>query len=388
MLQEQQYDKQSFLDRVYRKSKSDNSRESASTALTHFEKYCVKQLAKPELESIILMRERKLDVYRVLDNFITYLQSENIGANSIGTYMIWVRSYLVYVDIEISEYKFKQKVNLPKVLERKEEAINMQKVSRILQVLPLELRMLCMVIMTSLRRPNEILQFRVRDFNFDSRPTMIRVPAKIAKNRVDGITFTTNECTELILDHIRKHCLTQDGYLFPNIAENKHRVRQIDWNFRYHMKKYPDLNIKIEGTNKQNRYHIHPYTFKDVGYTIIDKKLGHNFANGMKGDKNSEYHNLTLEEKQIMYLEIEPYLMIFNADQVRKEIEHTQIGMKREIEELKEQRKEEKDVIGFVIETMKAMIKNPKGENFVVHGNSKEMRLSRKQILEMLGLEK
>lgn len=311
------YDKESFFDRVYRRGRSYSSQNNAKYALVKFENFCLERFGRSMNEVLNDIKLTTMDVYKTLDSFVGYMDSNGTAAGTIGTYMTWVRNFMVYYDIEISEYKFRQKVSMPKRLVLKDGDLSHAQASRILQVLPHKVRMLCILELTSLRRPNELLQLRVRDFDFDSNPVMIRVPANLAKNRVEGETFTTNECISMVKEHIRRNHLGPDDYLFGSTAKSKYRVTIMEHEFLYNIRKYTDLCKKIEGSE---RHKIHVYSFKKFGYTRADKKFGKNYADGLKGDKNSEYHRLPLEEKKAMYLELETELTIFNVDVLRKKL--------------------------------------------------------------------
>ncbi len=313
----EEYGQETFLDRVYRKSKSESSRAIARASLDRFEKYCSDRFNCSSEDVISDINQKKVDVYRTIDDFIGYLDKRKDSASTIITYVAWVKKYLVYRDIDINPYRFKEKVSMPKKLIVRDAELNMQQASRILQILPMKVRILCILEMTTLRRPHELVRLRVRDFDFTTRPTTIIIPANLSKNRVEGVTFTTTECSELLTDYIRSNRLGTDDYLFGDIAKHTHAGQILTSYFRRHMKKLPDLQQKINGSV---RYKVHPYSFKKLGYTLVDKKWGKNFADGLKGAKGSEYYRLPLEEKKVMYLELEPELTVGNADQLRKEL--------------------------------------------------------------------
>ena len=139
------YDKESFLDRAYRKGKSDSSRNNAKYALEKFGAFCLESFGRSMDEVMNQIKLASLDVYRVLDMFVGYMDSTGADAGTQHTYMTWVRNYMVYCDIEISEYKFRQKVSMPKRLVFRDAELTHEQVSRILQILPLKVRMLCML---------------------------------------------------------------------------------------------------------------------------------------------------------------------------------------------------------------------------------------------------
>ena len=75
-------------------------------------KYNLQTILKPLFKE----EEIEIDKYRLLNDYISYLQNDSINGNnlsalSIKAYIVRVKSYLAYNDIEISPNKFKNKVN-------------------------------------------------------------------------------------------------------------------------------------------------------------------------------------------------------------------------------------------------------------------------------------
>ena len=317
------YDRQGFLDKVYRRSKAVKSQRSARTALKHFESFCMERYARSDIELINEIRLGRTDVYRVLDSFVGYMESEGLQPTSISPYMSFVRGYLGYCDIEISESRFRNKVTMPviEVDETREEGPTFEEIQRILSILPVNLRLLCMLVMTTLRRPNELLQLRVRDIRFEHMPTVIIIPASHSKNRVGRETFTTSEVTKMLRDHIKRNQLGYDDCLF-SLGGTLNRTTIIEHQFRYHIRKQlPDLNTKIEGTS---RYRITLYSFKDYGFTRAENLHGTPFAKYLKGDKKNPYSTMPPEEKKKKYLVLEPELIVFDAAPARKALQEDQ----------------------------------------------------------------
>ena len=94
-----------FLDSIGRRSK--NSRRMYATGLRYFDRFLktVHQSTHSDADIIILSlleAEKKLDVYNLLDQFVSYLSQQNIAVPSLKLYVTAVRSYLEYNDIDIS----------------------------------------------------------------------------------------------------------------------------------------------------------------------------------------------------------------------------------------------------------------------------------------------
>ena len=96
---------------------------------------------KQTLQSIIKpLANNEIDVYELLDDFVTYLleakngndDTMSISKTSIKSYMAAIKSFLAYYDIDIVPAKFKRKVKMPKILRSKEQAIDVKDIREIL----------------------------------------------------------------------------------------------------------------------------------------------------------------------------------------------------------------------------------------------------------------
>lgn len=334
-----------YLDQKYRKSNSEYSRNIAKFSLDNFDHYCEAKFHCSTGRVIERIKQDKLDVYIVLNGFVEYLQTKErrdttqrrgVDGTTIHTYMNRLVDYFGFLDIEVKPHRFKNKVSMPKKLRRKKHHLTMEVVRNILRILPPRLQLLCMLILTTLRRPNELLHLRVKDIHFDSTPVGVTIRAEWSKNEMEEDTFTTSECAEMLRNHRDNNNLKDDDYIFGDIAKSKWAVMDVSNNFRYNMKKYlPNLVEKIEGSIRNK---IKPYSFKVVGFSIIEKRFGTAFANHLKGDKNSEYSTTDLGEIMNMYLEVEPLLTVFNAEQISKQANLKYTEVQKELEEIRKER--------------------------------------------------
>jgi hypothetical protein len=54
--------------------------------------------------------DRNVDVYELLDQFVSYLSQLSIAVASVKLYIAAVRSFLEFSDIDIMQSKFKRRV--------------------------------------------------------------------------------------------------------------------------------------------------------------------------------------------------------------------------------------------------------------------------------------
>lgn len=122
-----------FLKSIRRKSI--RTEKTYITALNHLSNFIKASYPDYDIDNIIdAMLQNKINVYQLLDSFISYIQSikEGITANSLSVYVAGLRSYFSYYDIDIIPSKFKRKVFLPKIPREDEQALDASDIRKIL----------------------------------------------------------------------------------------------------------------------------------------------------------------------------------------------------------------------------------------------------------------
>ena len=104
--------------------------------------------------------KNQINVYSLLDDFISYLVSRHgrkLSSNSILLYVAGTRSYLLYYDIDIVQAKFKRRVKLPKNHREDEEPIDASDIRKILlSCNNVRLKSYLLVLASGALRANEI----------------------------------------------------------------------------------------------------------------------------------------------------------------------------------------------------------------------------------------
>lgn len=85
--------REEWLERIFRKSKSQRSFRSARAALRTFDTFCVEKYGKDTQSIVTDLRKNPGDqLYIFLNNFVGFMDSKS--PKTIRTYFGWVRSYL------------------------------------------------------------------------------------------------------------------------------------------------------------------------------------------------------------------------------------------------------------------------------------------------------
>ena len=161
-----------------------------------------------------LLRQNDIDVYKLLNSFVTYLQNEtknggNLTLKSIENYIVAVRSYFQYSDVDISPAKFKYRVSLPPVYHEDEEDIDSTDIKEILNhCANRRLKAYLLVLASGGMRAVEGLAIRECDIDFSginfsdpndrNIPAVIRIRKEYSKTRTERHIFISNEAARYL----------------------------------------------------------------------------------------------------------------------------------------------------------------------------------------------
>ena len=166
-----------FLDSIGRNSPQ--SKRIYGFGLSHFQCFLYNVYgADCSIDSIIdSLTTNKINVYTLLDDFVSHLtgkgESSKLSANSISLYVVAVRSYLSYHDIDIVPAKFKRRVKLPKNHREDEQPIDAEDIRQILlSCNNRRLKAYLLVIASGGFRAMEGLAIRYCDIDYSVSPTI------------------------------------------------------------------------------------------------------------------------------------------------------------------------------------------------------------------------
>ena len=151
-----------------------------------------------EIENVVMeIKRAKIDPYDLLTGYILFLKQESnntIAPNSLKNYVITIKNFLEYSDIDISPRKFKLKVRLPKIVRRNKEALSKEDVVDILNACSdIRLKTYVMFLAAGGFRAVEALSVRIKDLDLESNPASIFVRGEYTKTKTDRVVFLTKE---------------------------------------------------------------------------------------------------------------------------------------------------------------------------------------------------
>jgi integrase len=193
---------------AFLKSISRNSISSGKmylTGLVYFQTFLSNEFPRQSIEEILLsISEQKIDLYKLFDGFAAFLLSHKLSVSSIKLYVVALRSYFAYYDIDVVPSKFKRKVKMPKAYKEDEEALDVQDIRNILLVCNnRRLKAYILVLASGGFRAVEALAIRLKDIDFSSSPTKIHVRKEFSKTRVSRDVYISDEATKFLNDWIK-----------------------------------------------------------------------------------------------------------------------------------------------------------------------------------------
>lgn len=209
---------QEYLDSCYTVSHSSatvNGYKNAITGKTNgFRKFLKERHDCDEIELCIRIKSNEFDVYKILKNYVIFLDKAGLMPNSIKQFFHAIKGYLIHLGIEVYSEKCKQYVKLPEILRKRKEAITKEILVRIMSVVSFKLRVVFLVVISSGMRMGEIGGLRLSDIDFASTPTKIRIRA-----RYEFVGYVCRKCKVVYLINYKSFKLKiQDMRLYEEFC--------------------------------------------------------------------------------------------------------------------------------------------------------------------------
>ena len=216
--------KEDFFDRIYRKSKSENTRHGAEIALRNLELFC-HYAFKKEMDQVIddlISENNSRKTFTFFQKFVDFLQEDHPEIlyrpahknakslpfeakmpSSIKGYVSKARKYAKMRGLTIDLEDFGDNVSLPTVEEELDpEPFTHQEIRLMCNYASMNRKLLYMSMKDSGARDGELCQVRKRDIDFEKDPVEIHLPAKITKGKKARITYISRETAP----DLKKHC--------------------------------------------------------------------------------------------------------------------------------------------------------------------------------------
>jgi integrase len=293
---------------------------------------------------IVKVREGSENPYSVLNNYAVYLlKGNNVSNLTLKQWIVTVKNFLEYHDVDISPRKFKMKVKLPKVVRKKKEALSKEDIVDILNTCSdIRLKTYVMLLAATGMRAVEALSIRIKDLDLQSNPPKLFVRGEFTKTRSDRTIFLTSELRYQLLSWInykyrsRRVCYSNNNSkTFTEYRTPEKNETDLVFSVYQSIKNPNPNNLYVDfgtsfaktldrmgkgaredGNNKRRRITLHSFrryvksTISDLGYQ--------DYSEYFIGHSGSTYWTKKESEKAEIFQKIEPYLTFLNVHQLER----------------------------------------------------------------------
>jgi integrase len=279
------------------------------TSLAYLYQFLNAKYSNLTLETIIdSINSDNIDVYRFLDEFVTYLNlSKSLSQSTINQYLTCTKSYFQYHDVDIVPYKFKKRVVLPKIPREDEQPIDEKDIRTILlQCHNRRLKTYLLVLASSGVRATEACAIRVRDCNFSESPTKLYIRPEYTKTKRSRDIYISDEASHYLKEWIEYRFRIdlnktkkldekiRDCLVFQVHEVKKRKVTPRSIYVKLLLQFHTVLDAVDFGQRKDNISHRRKITLHSfrrfVKTTIADTLAGSDYSEWFLGHTKSSYY--------------------------------------------------------------------------------------------------
>lgn len=335
-----------YLSSIFIMSHSSSTVSSYRLAITNknktgFREFLSEKHSIDEFSLVKKINDSSLDIYKILNEFVVFLDSNEYKPKSIMTRMAAVKGYLRNLGLKISVEDYKQMVRIPRIIRQREVPITKELITKLQRNLPPKLQTVILVLSSSGMRLGELVQLEFDDIDFQTHPVTIRLRAETTKTRTERETYLTTEATNSLKEYIKRSfgwkenednlhlrnikifgrtskIINLKRKLNPQQPPHLHAESLLHNSLRYFLEKNPELNSK----NKSGRKVVHFHAFRKYFRTTVGNACGRDFAEELMGHGfyMDTYYQLSVEKRREMYLLAEPHLTVSDFKAVEKDM--------------------------------------------------------------------
>lgn len=340
-----------FLGSIGRNSKS--SKRTYGTGLAHFAEFLKPRNQTPDTV-IPLLAKGKINVYELLDQFVSYLTKQNIAVKSLDLYMASVRSFLMYYDIDIVPSKFRRRVKMPKSYPDPEEPLSLSDIRDLLEFCN-NTRLTCylLLLVSSGLRPMEAASLRLKDVDFTTIPTRLNIRKEITKTKRGRVVYCSDEATTHLkkLLQFRKNEMQPDTLIF-SVRKDAKAPETIYVKMLLQFEKLQAIADKDQRKENSKRHKITLHSFRRTAFSIINEQTNSEFAHYYLGHSHSVYFNHPEKERREIYrTKCMPFLTIYQEtrdntiENALREKDKAISQLTKQMKEMEQHQKEVSDIL-------------------------------------------
>lgn len=290
--------REKWIDRWYRKSQSQDTKNSVQSFLKTWDKFLLQ--ANRTEESL-----NKDNIFTVLQDYINWGQDRGNSATTIRQYFMFLKDWLWFNAIKIYDEDVKHELTFPKKVEGEKAPMTREIINTLVEKTKSK-KSLYLVLASSGMRIGETLQLRMKDVRIDESPARIIIPPPITKAKRGRTTFISSEAVESLRDFRRWGKESKNFIFWSGEDFQRARANEIHY-FREILLKCGLL--EKSWNNYNNTLSLH--SFRSFFITRVARH-DENYSKKWAGQKGYllQYDRMPIEEQAEIYRKIEPDLTI------------------------------------------------------------------------------
>ena len=295
--------REEFIQSVFKKSNSYNSRDMAVNAFKKWDKFLNGQNESELIQDLKNMKDSP-EMYTFLNRFVQFMVTEGMSKNTTVNYFNKIKGWLRFNAIRVHNDDVKQFVTFPKQNKEMKRPLTMEQIREVLKhITSHKMRALVFTLASSGMRLNEALQLRYQDIHggvvrlrAHTTKTRVEREARISKEAIEAIQIFRNGKQDhefIFVSEWTPYCDSLFETLFRNAR------RKAGYNEKY---------------DNGKMYVVNLHAFRAFFNTTATRILGDGMAHALIGHGAylGQYTRLTDQEKTELYEKLEPHVTISN----------------------------------------------------------------------------
>tara|TARA_Y100001938_G_C8082994_1_gene430252 strand:- start:970 stop:2049 length:1080 start_codon:yes stop_codon:yes gene_type:complete len=284
-------------------------------ALKQFDEYSIMTFGKSR--DAIISDLLKLDEYSKEDQTLNWIQGYVDGHNSINYatlqgYLGHIKKYLKYWRIHID---LKDEIEMPPKILEERYAIPLEEIQNIIRNVKWKYQGYFLSEASCGARPSEVMSLRKKDYFWTGKRWGATIQARFTKKKISRTVFFSSECSPYIVKILKN--LTDEDRVWspnPNCPDEKvgQKANTAGKRFQEACSRIGyDEKYESTGFYKRNMYCFRAFFFTKALDSLSDSK---DLAHAMIGHGAylQSYQRRTVQQKEELYEQIEPALLVFD----------------------------------------------------------------------------
>jgi integrase len=306
-----------FLDSIKRNSIA--SEQAYLNGLRTFQRFLDIVNMNLNLETVLVsLQKQEINIYELLDRFVSYLLQKNLSIPSISLYVSAVKSYFAYYDFDVIPSKFRRRVKMPKHFREDEQPIDAGDIRNLLlKCNNRRLKAYILVLASSGLRAIEASALRLQDIDFTTSPTKIHVRKEFSKTKTPRDVYISQEATAFLQDLIkwkyRDKPSQPDDLVFSIYFIKNAKPKQIYSRLIQEFEKLLSIAGMDQRKDNSRRHHITLHSLRRFTNSILSDNVSSQYADWFLGRASrSVYYTKKEPERRKIYATVEKYLTILD----------------------------------------------------------------------------